>query len=362
VSPIPDTLPISGGFWFALSDIVVEDFWKDGYHDFVVSIVGDQTTKLYLFNYDSTNATFKQAFIADADWATHAGRMDAGDAQRDDYQDFIIFDYPRSGDFQDDVYLYSGDGYGSFSSSFVCQTIHSARDITVGDFNNNNCLDLIVGLDDDGNPGGAWLYLGDSSGTFILSDSTPVFDLDPLHNSGEDHKTGIGYMDAYDVDKDGNLDVIAFVLGADEVPYNPTLWLIKGIGDGTFADPMMIQEGIGGTSLATSISAPLKLQTTLVEEDALTDRGMPAAFLLSQNYPNPVTKSSTIQYTLPRECHVTLEVYNAAGQKMITLVNEKQSPGYRAVTLDTKSLPDGVYFYRLEAGDFRTSRKMIVLR
>lgn len=259
VTLIPDTIPNSGGFWFPMSDICAEDFLKDGHDDFAVSITGDYNTISHLFVYDPASGTFQESFLDDTRWASHAWLMDAGDVHKDSYADFITFDYPSTGDFADEVYLYSGDGMGGFIASFACSTIHSVNDIAVGDYDNDGCPDFAAGVDDDGNPGAVWLYLGNNTGLFQLTSETPVFDLDPVHNSGQD-RTGTGHMDAFDVDQDGNMDIIAFVYGADHAPFSPTLWLIRGNGDGTFQNPTRIHDDIGDLSIPLAVSTPLKFE------------------------------------------------------------------------------------------------------
>ena len=85
-------------------------------------------------------------------------------------------------------------------------------------------------------------------------------------------------------------------------------------------------------------------------------------FKLSQNYPNPFNPLTEIIYTLPKGTHVKLEVYNVLGQKIATLVHGKQKAGYKTARWDAGSLASGIYFYRLQAGDFVQTRKMVLLR
>lgn len=89
---------------------------------------------------------------------------------------------------------------------------------------------------------------------------------------------------------------------------------------------------------------------------------LPVSFSLSQNYPNPFNPVTEIRYALPRGCEVRLEVYNILGEKVATLVDEKQAPGYKAVTWDAKAVGSGIYFYRLQAGSFVETRRMVLLR
>jgi len=89
---------------------------------------------------------------------------------------------------------------------------------------------------------------------------------------------------------------------------------------------------------------------------------LPKNFSLSQNYPNPFNPVTEIRYTLPRDSYVKLEVYNIVGQKVTSLVDGKQKAGYKTVWWDAGYLSSGIYFYRLQAGDFVQTKKMVLLR
>jgi len=89
---------------------------------------------------------------------------------------------------------------------------------------------------------------------------------------------------------------------------------------------------------------------------------LPKTFALAQNYPNPFNPTTQIRYELPVDCQVRLEVYNVAGQEVATLVEEGQKAGYKTAKWDAGSLSSGIYFYRLQAGDFVQTRKMILIR
>jgi hypothetical protein len=88
----------------------------------------------------------------------------------------------------------------------------------------------------------------------------------------------------------------------------------------------------------------------------------PAAFELLQNFQNPFNPSTTIRYSLAVGTHVTLTVFNTLGQRVATLVSENQDAGHHDVRFDGSKLSSGVYFYRLQAGDFVESRKMIIVK
>jgi len=89
---------------------------------------------------------------------------------------------------------------------------------------------------------------------------------------------------------------------------------------------------------------------------------IPREFALSQNYPNPFNPITTINYGLPNDSHVRLIVYNLLGEEVAQLVNEQQTAGYKQINWDASAAATGIYFYRLQAGDFVQTRKMMLLK
>ncbi len=93
------------------------------------------------------------------------------------------------------------------------------------------------------------------------------------------------------------------------------------------------------------------------------DKGSPpSTYTLFQNYPNPFNPSTTIRYALPHRSYVTLTVFNILGQQAATLVDGEVEAGHHEVRFDGKGLASGVYFYRIEAGSFSATRRLIVLK
>jgi hypothetical protein len=93
-------------------------------------------------------------------------------------------------------------------------------------------------------------------------------------------------------------------------------------------------------------------------------RGVSTApvFELQANYPNPFNPSTTISYRLPARSHVMLKVFDVSGREIATLANGVEEPGYKSVPWDANGVVSGVYFYRLQAGDFVQTRKLLLLR
>jgi len=86
------------------------------------------------------------------------------------------------------------------------------------------------------------------------------------------------------------------------------------------------------------------------------------SFQLKENYPNPFNPATQIEYALPSAEQVTLKVYDLLGREVATLVNEKQASGRHKATFDASGLSSGIYIYRLKAGDFSKTRKMMLIK
>ncbi len=92
------------------------------------------------------------------------------------------------------------------------------------------------------------------------------------------------------------------------------------------------------------------------------DEEIPAVFSLSQNYPNPFNPSTRITYGLPQQAHVTLEIFTVLGERVEILVDESQEAGYHDASLNLRGFASGIYLYRLQAGDFVQTRKLLLVK
>jgi hypothetical protein len=84
--------------------------------------------------------------------------------------------------------------------------------------------------------------------------------------------------------------------------------------------------------------------------------------MLWQNYPNPFNPTTIISYDIPKLSHVSINVYDVLGRKIETLVDAERLPGHYQVTFDASRLPSGIYFYRLTAGSFVQTKKLMVIK
>jgi len=109
------------------------------------------------------------------------------------------------------------------------------------------------------------------------------------------------------------------------------------------------------------------LGKTGADGDQLTTETMPEGFSLGQNFPNPFNPTTLINYGLPKATNVRLTVFNTLGQKVATLVHQHELAGFKQViwngTDDNgRAVAGGVYIYRMEAGDFVQTKKLLLLK
>ena len=89
---------------------------------------------------------------------------------------------------------------------------------------------------------------------------------------------------------------------------------------------------------------------------------VPSDFALLANHPNPFNATTLVSYDLPIASRVRLEVYNLLGERVVTLVDAEQEAGYKSIMWDASKVASGLYFYRLTAGDFTQTRRMILVK
>jgi hypothetical protein len=89
---------------------------------------------------------------------------------------------------------------------------------------------------------------------------------------------------------------------------------------------------------------------------------LPKLVTLSQNYPNPFNASTVIEYSLPSQTMVSIYIFDILGRKVETPVNSTQEAGHHSIVWDGADKPSGIYFYRLKAGDYSETRKMLLVK
>jgi len=135
---------------------------------------------------------------------------------------------------------------------------------------------------------------------------------------------------------------------------------IAGSGDATFitGGSIYLNPGIvivQGGRLQT-------INDSTVDVETPDSPAVPEIFSLHQNYPNPFNPATTFTFDLPRSSHVVLAVYNVVGQKVAKVVDDTLPAGSHSRMFDASHLPSGVYIYRITAGAFVESKRMLLVK
>ena len=146
-------------------------------------------------------------------------------------------------------------------------------------------------------------------------------------------------------------------------------WVTIGYreGAGTTTEPQEYSyvddiSSIPATSLAYRLKQIDFLGSYEYSDEVFVGNPAPVDYAIQQNYPNPFNPVTTISYSLPVKSQVDLVIYNTLGEKVNQLVKEEKEAGNHQIEFDATTLPSGVYFYRLQAGSFVETKKMVLLR
>jgi hypothetical protein len=129
-----------------------------------------------------------------------------------------------------------------------------------------------------------------------------------------------------------------------------------------FDGPFTVVDGAMNQHQYTQASYITLHYSVLITEVALKAEPGPVMYALSQNYPNPFNPSTTIKYKLPKSSVVRLSVFDMLGREVSVLLNERRDAGVYEVKFDGSSLASGVYFYRLQAGDFVQAKGLVITK
>ncbi len=239
-------------------------------------------------------------------------------------------------------------------------------------------------LSGDGDPGSVIIYMGSTDDVSTLTAADVQIlggrNADPGHHGG-----AVG-----DIDGDGLMDYL-YISSNDATGKRSQVTRMEYSGSGDLADSTSYDwsiffentnaesdlrgiaiDDIDGDEktevLLTNLDVASSAETILyilerdnpvsVEETPQVVRG----FALAQNYPNPFNPSTTIEFNLETTEQVRITVYNMLGQKLSTIVNERLSAGSYKASFEAGDLQSGIFFYTIEAGTFRETRKMVLLK
>ncbi|WKZ69062.1 MAG: T9SS type A sorting domain-containing protein [Melioribacteraceae bacterium] len=246
-------------------------------------------------------------------------------------------------------YLYSLNKSGSINWKFQVYVYNSYSAPTIlfnGDivfFTRLIDRNLIISLNQN----------GETNWEYELDPDEDVFFADINHPLVSDAEGNIylGSTDGnnfYALDREGNL-LWKYDLEGREFDSSPAIG-----SDGT------LYLGLNGSSFDRSQTRTL----IAIKDDpnSVRDEETPTEFALYQNYPNPFNPSTRIKYQVANTAKVNLIVYDILGREIATLVNEIKPVGTHEVEFDASELPSGIFFYRLQSGDFTQTKKMMVIK
>ena len=162
----------------------------------------------------------------------------------------------------------------------------------------------------------------------------------------ERYVTDDGGVTEFVIDDDFMIQDVGDDLVFNDLGVGDVIADLTGICTFTYSDYVVMIRDVADMGIITSV----------------VDRGIPETFSLSQNYPNPFNPTTTIEYTLARQVKHTLKVYNLRGALVATLVNDVRPAGNYSVTWNARNFASGMYFLRLDAGDFHSTKKLILLK
>ncbi|MBW2263054.1 MAG: VCBS repeat-containing protein [Deltaproteobacteria bacterium] len=169
----------------------------------------------------------------------------AVDVTGDGIKDLVVAHYASGGNTPVPVYVLTGVGDGTFVSPTIIFTHNASRtqapanSIVFADFTSDDIGDVILGLDDDGDPGQAWIYYGLSTGSFS-STGVETFDTNPSTESGSDEPGGTTSARCFDFDFDGDMDIMVGYSLTMSDPLQSRFDVLLGLGDGQFAAPIRV--------------------------------------------------------------------------------------------------------------------------
>jgi hypothetical protein len=270
-----------------------------------------------------------------------------GDYDNDGDQDLLI---GRRSTITQDLWRNNGDGTFTYVSDLAgINAIGSdIRSITFVDYDNDGWLDI-------------YLMQNGSSPPFLL------------HNEGGNDNHWIVFKPKGTTNNTagigtrievvtGELRQTRWVEAGASGGTNGFLWPHFGLGSVTTIDSVIITWPNGVVDIQTNVAADQYLTITegTVGVDDVTQ--VPTGFALHQNYPNPFNPSTTISFSLPVRSDVHLQLVDVLGRVVKEIVAGSFEPGSHQVKLDASNLSSGVYFYKLEAGDFISTKKLVIMK
>ena len=337
----------------------------------------DGDVDLFMTGYDSQNSGFSKLYLNDGTGtfseiasnpfeALKGSSLAFLDMDNDNDMDIIISGVNNNDEKK--TTLYENDGFGNYSlvNNTSFEGVQSP-DISTADSDGDGDVDILLNGMNDSFDNICHLYINDGTGSFNLLNGTPFI------------TTSIGTVDFADFDNDNDMDILVTGFGGAE--FAAHIYENQGMNNFILVDSLVkvyfsttaigdidgdndLDAVIVGISNGPEIVKPrvyknISSSTNIIDDLSISSL---ANWKLSQNYPNPFNPITEIQYLIPEISFVTLKVYDVLGNEIATLVNEEKVTGNYEISFNASNLPSGVYLYKLQAGSFVQTKKMILLK
>jgi choice-of-anchor A domain-containing protein/uncharacterized repeat protein (TIGR01451 family) len=172
----------------------------------------------------------------------------------------------------------------------------------------------------------------------------------------------VSYIYNIMTDTSGKIYVSSLTNGVFVSADNGVIWNALGMG-GYNVSALMVNPTTSDVYAGTKAGTVYKMSGIQTTTGTTGVAGVPKEFILSQNYPNPFNPSTMINFSVAKAGLVTIKVYNILGKEIVTLVNEQKSAGDYSVQFSAnRGYASGVYFYRMQAGSFVQTKKLLLLK
>lgn len=152
----------------------------------------------------------------------------------------------------------------------------------------------------------------------------------------------------------------------NQIPFS----VISSGGEKSSGSSYLLSSTVGETFIGKTVNIENRhnlgfwyvYKQSIITEVEKEEENLPTMFKLEQNYPNPFNPSTVIKFGVPEKSTVVLKIYDILGGEVTTLVNEEMDPGWYKREFDASYYSSGVYIYRMQAGSYVSTKKMILLR
>jgi len=241
--------------------------------------------------------------------------------------------------FDGKIHTVASDKSELWSFIYTTDTTVLTGGVVVGDLSKDNIPEIVFNTYSTDNDKGA-LFVLDASGN-------------ELHRVPLPRRGAMPVPTLADIDKNGTVEIVVSLKDAEDKVESVLIYTV-----GSSSVNNLIWPTGRGNLLRNGcwVNPDTGVNTVKTfDEKALL-------YQLFQNYPNPFNSSTQIKFYLPYTNYISIEVYNTLGKRIKTLLKEKLNAGYHEVVFNTQDISSGIYFYRIQAGEFQDVKKMILIR